>query len=135
MKTAAATSGWPTRERALLIAEAIPEFRTGTELISPVVSGATSSEIPMPKMIDAGSGPTSASIGGTSEPGLPRVAAHGAEVEPTVSHHSDPAAITSGPTTRNGRTPRRPDSAPTRVDSSVSKIPVGSPTIAAPSGV
>ena len=57
MNTAAATSGWPTRDRALLIAEAMPELRTGTELMSAVVSGATSSEIPIPKMIDAGSGP------------------------------------------------------------------------------
>ena len=68
MNTVAATSGWPTRDRALLIAEAIPAFRTGTELISPVVSGATSSESPSPKTITAGMGPTSASIGGTSDP-------------------------------------------------------------------
>jgi hypothetical protein len=48
MKTVAATSGWPTRDSALLIADASPAFRIGTELMSPVVSGATMSARPSP---------------------------------------------------------------------------------------
>jgi hypothetical protein len=48
MNTIAATNGWPTRDSALLIAEARPAFRTGTEPMRPVVSGATSNARPNP---------------------------------------------------------------------------------------
>ena len=48
MKITAARIGWPTREMALLIADPRPELRDGIELISVLVSGATTSEIPRP---------------------------------------------------------------------------------------
>ena len=46
MKMTAPSSGWPTREIALLIADPSPEKRPGTEPISVLVSGATTSEMP-----------------------------------------------------------------------------------------
>src|SRR5262245_62421093 len=99
MKTTAAMSGEPTRDSALLIADAIPAFRDGTEFISPVVSGATSSAMPVPKTNPTMSGPVSASTGGTRVDGSSRVAVHGCAVGGTVSHHSAPAAMTGGPRT------------------------------------
>ena len=46
MKMSAPTSGEPTREIELLIAEASPEYRPDTEPISVVVSGATTNDMP-----------------------------------------------------------------------------------------
>ena len=46
MKITAVASSGPIRESALLMAEARPEFRDGTDVISAVVRGATSSEMP-----------------------------------------------------------------------------------------
>ena len=123
------------RDSELLIADANPALRTGTEFISPVVSGATSSDSPTPNSSTPGSGPISASSGGVSELGFERLAVQPMDVAGTVSHHSSPTAITSGPATRNGRTPYLPDSVPTRVDRNVSRMPVGIPISAAPSGL
>ena len=54
MKITAERSGWPTREIALLIAEAIPAFETGTELIRVLVRGATTMLIPRPNRMIPG---------------------------------------------------------------------------------
>ncbi len=46
------SSGWPIRLMALLIADASPAFETGTDDMSVVVSGATTSESPDPERED-----------------------------------------------------------------------------------
>ena len=48
MNSTAVNSGCPTRDTALLMAEPRPALRTGTESISAVVSGATTSVMPTP---------------------------------------------------------------------------------------
>ena len=48
-----------------MIAEASPELRDGTEVISAVVSGATNSEMPVAKIRIAGSRSISVLAGGT----------------------------------------------------------------------
>src|SRR5436309_7406278 len=67
MNTAAMTSGWPTREIALLIADPSPARSTGTDAIRTVVNGATTMEIPAPKTVPARSGPTIVEIGGMND--------------------------------------------------------------------
>src|SRR3954453_19670890 len=74
----AARMGWPTRLIALLIADARPALRTGTELISVAVRGATTSEIPTPIRRTEGTMPTSTEVGGISEPTSVRRASNGA---------------------------------------------------------
>ena len=54
MKMTAERSGWPTREIALLIADASPALATGTELIRVLVSGATTRLIPRPNRMIPG---------------------------------------------------------------------------------
>jgi hypothetical protein len=49
--TAPASCG-PTREMALLMADARPAWRVGTDLIRAVVNGATITASPKPKMIE-----------------------------------------------------------------------------------
>jgi hypothetical protein len=49
------TSGEPTREIALLIAEATPELLDGTDVMSAVVRGATMIASPEPYTSSAGS--------------------------------------------------------------------------------
>ena len=55
MKIAAPASCGPTREIALLIAEARPELWPGTARINAVVSGATVIMMPIPKRMLPGS--------------------------------------------------------------------------------
>ena len=55
MKIAAPASCGPTREMALLIADARPDRWLGTERISAVVSGATVIMMPIPNKIPPGS--------------------------------------------------------------------------------
>ena len=50
-----------------------------------------------------------------------------AESAGSRAHQSRPIAISSGPARRNRRGPSRPAIVPTRVDSSVSMIPAGTP--------
>ena len=59
--------------------------------------------------------------------GWPRVACHAAESVGSRTYHNSPAAMISGPATRNPRDPIRPASVPTRVESNVSMMPAGSP--------
>src|SRR6266550_1043304 len=62
MKIRATRMGWPTREMALLMADATPALWTGTLDMSVDVSGATTSEMPTPNSsID---GRTSISVDG-----------------------------------------------------------------------
>src|SRR2546422_6837140 len=105
MKITAVASSGPIRERALLIAEARPELRDGTDVISAVVSGATSSEMPLAKTSTAGSRSISTLGGGTRLDGLARVASHVALVAGIRASQSRPRAISAGPTVMKMRGP------------------------------
>src|SRR5674536_139132 len=65
MNSAALTSGAPTRETALLIADPSPARATGTDAIRAVVRGATSIAIPTPKRSVVGRTSTRKPTGGT----------------------------------------------------------------------
>src|SRR2546422_4783137 len=71
MKIAAPASCGPTREIALLIADARPELCAGTDRIRAVVSGATVIISPMPKRMPPGSKSVRYETGGTNVAGLP----------------------------------------------------------------
>src|SRR2546423_2196896 len=127
MKITAARIGWPTREIALLIADASPALWTGTLDISVDVSGATTSEIPTPNRRVDGSTSTSVDGGGMRLAGFSINARHGADADGIRASQSRPAAISSGPILRNDRAPRFPAAAPTFAEKSVRMIPTGRP--------
>src|SRR6187431_341927 len=127
MKINAPMSGAPTREIELLMADPSPDRVVGTEFMSGLVSGATMSAIPSPNRRTAGSTSMSTSDGGMSVAGRLRVASHAAESVGSRTYHNSPVAMMSGPATRNPRDPIRPANVPTRVESSVSMMPAGSP--------
>src|SRR5919206_127321 len=108
MKIAAERIGWPTREMALLIADASPALWTGTLDIRVAVSGATTSEIPTPNRSVDGSTSMSVDGGGTRLTGFSISARQGAESDGMRASQRRPAAISSGPIVRNGRAPIRP---------------------------
>ena len=60
----------PTRDTALLIAEPSPALRLGIEPMSVLVSGATTSEMPSPNVISAGSTSMNTDAGGISVDGF-----------------------------------------------------------------
>jgi hypothetical protein len=103
MNSAALTSGAPTRETALLIADPNPARATGTEAIRAMVRGATSIAIPTPKRSVVGRTSTRKPTGGT------RLAAESgrATQAPLVAGIREiqkrPAPIRSGPATMKGR--------------------------------
>src|SRR6185437_7046247 len=111
---------------ALLIADASPELRTGTEPMSVVVSGATTHEIPSPNRRIEGRTSTRVPTGGTRVDGEANAASHGSLVAGIRASQSSPAAMSSGPATRNGRAPTRPAIDPMRADSRVSMAALGS---------
>ena len=125
MKMSADRSGWPTRDSALLIAAASPAFRTGIDPIRVLVSGATTSEIPSPKPRIAGSTSIRKSAGGSRLPEPSRRRIHGALLDGIRANQASPAAMISGPATRNGRAPIRPATVPTGADRTVSMIAMG----------
>ena len=131
MNSSAPTSGWPTRDRALLIADPSPAFLVGIEFISVLVSGATTSEIPRPNRVSAGSTSTRTDIGGSSVERSSSVASHGSDVGVIRANGSMPTAMISGLITRNGFGPIRLAAAPTLVDSTTSRMPLGKPVSAA----
>src|ERR1700704_4458630 len=96
----APTSGVPTRDSALLIAEPMPALRVGIELISVVVRGGTTREIPSPNRISAGRPATKSAPGGPRLAGPPTDARHGDDVAGMRAHQRTPAAMISGPATR-----------------------------------
>src|SRR5438093_13210185 len=98
MKITAVASSGPIRERALLIAEARPELRDGTDVISAVVSGATSSEMPLANNRVPGSTSISTLPGGSRLEGRARVASQVWLLAGIRASHSRPAAINVGPT-------------------------------------
>src|SRR2546430_11583088 len=124
--TAPASCG-PTREMALSTAEATPELRTGTLVMSAVVSGATIIASPNPKMICPGRKSTNHWPGGTQDEGSPGVNTHAGLVAGTRANQSTPIAISAGPTVMKIFGPYRADRAPKRVDSTTSRTPPGIP--------
>ena len=106
-KIRAPISGWPTRDRALLIADPSPEFRPGIEPISVLVRGATTIAIPSAERdadrqdVDQGVRPAGSSVAGPAEVGLP-TAPTSAGIRASQSW---PAATISGPATRKIRDP------------------------------
>src|SRR4029077_1088663 len=100
MKMIAERSGVPTLEMALLIAEAIPELWTGTEPMSVVVSGATTSEIPSPNRRIEGRMSVCVETGGMRLAGSSKRAIQGVLVTGTRAYHRSPIAMRIGPAAR-----------------------------------
>src|SRR5256885_10853202 len=96
MKIAAPASCGPTREIALLIAEARPELCAGTDRIRAVVRGATVSIRPMPKRMPPGSKSVTYETGGTNVAGLPGWKCQGALVAGMRANQSTPSAMMAG---------------------------------------
>src|SRR5436190_14809538 len=114
MKITAPASCGPTREIALLIAEATPEFFAGTLVMSAVVSGATRIERPKPKSRLAGRKSTNQLAGGRNVLGSPKANSHGLVVAGTRRYQRVPTAISAGPIDMNAFGPYFPASAPNR---------------------
>src|SRR5919201_3343627 len=97
-KINAPASCGPTREMALLIAEPRPEWRTGTEVINAVVSGATMTMIPIPKITAPGRKSTKYDPGGTYVARLPGSSFHGVLLDGTRENQRPPTDMIVGPT-------------------------------------
>src|SRR5258708_18955981 len=114
MKMTAPASCGPTREMALLIAEATPEWTDGTLVISAVVRGATSIESPRPKSSWPGRKSMKKLDGGTQVPGSSNAKRQGLVVAGTRAYQRMPSAMIAGPTLMNTRGPYVAASAPNR---------------------
>src|SRR2546430_4268217 len=105
--TAPASCG-PTREIALFTAEATPELRTGTLVMSAVVSGATIIASPNPKMICAGKKSTKYWLGGIQLDGSPGMNNHAGLVGGTPAHQRTPHPLSKRPARMKNFWPGRP---------------------------
>src|SRR5438477_2433824 len=114
MKITAPASWGPTREIALLIADATPELRDGTLVMSAVVSGATMIESPTPKSSVAGRKSMNQLAGGRYVLGSPKLKSHAPVVAGTRRYQSVPRHMSAGPIAMNAFGPYRPASAPNR---------------------
>src|SRR5437870_527567 len=114
MKITAPASCGPTREIALLIADATPEFLAGTLVMSAVVSGATRIESPKPKRRLAGRKSTNQLAGGRNVLGSPNAKSHGVVVAGTRRYQRVPTHISAGPMAMKAFGPYLPASAPNR---------------------
>src|SRR6266498_2712470 len=114
MKMTAPASCGPTREIALLIADATPEFAGGTLVMSAVVSGATRMDRPKPNRRLAGRKSTSQLGGGRYVPGSPNANSQGLVVGGTRRYQSVPRHMRAGPMAMNAFGPYFPASAPKR---------------------
>ena len=136
MKISAESSGWPTREIELLIADAEPGVATGDRAHQRARQRRDDAARSRART-GGRTGRMSVSVdsGGMRSTGR-RARASTARSRPgPATSQSRPAAISSGPATRNRRDPIRPASVPIRVERSVSMIPVGSPMSPAPVAV
>src|SRR4051794_13022849 len=105
MKISAPASCGPTREIALLIADPRPELRTGTDVIKAVVSGATMTMIPIPKMTFPGRKSIQYERGGRYVAGWLGSSFHGVLEEGTRAIHRTPRAMMRGPVAMKMRGP------------------------------
>ena len=127
MNSTALTSGEPTRLTALLIAEPRPAFFTGTELISAVVSGATSMLIPTPKTSDARADVDERRGRRDQRSPDPPDRRATAPSRPGCAPARGARRHDSGPTVMNSRGPKRAESWPTGVERKVSSSAIGMP--------
>src|SRR5687767_5490788 len=97
----AASSGCPTREIELLIADASPALATGTDDMSVLVSGATTSDKPNPNRRIIGMMSIIVDAGGSQVLGSASASCQGAVSTGTRASHSRPSAMRIGPATRN----------------------------------
>src|SRR6202795_2383093 len=125
MKMTAPASCGPTREIALLIADATPEFLAGTLDMSAVASGATIIDSPNPNSRGAGRKSTNQVAGGRNVLGSPNANSHGLVVAGTRRYQSVPRHINAGPMAMNILGPYFPDSAPNREKRNRRKRPDG----------
>src|SRR5438128_579006 len=128
MKIAAPASCGPTREIALLIADARPELCAGTDRIRAVVSGATVIIRPMPKRIPPGSKSVTYERGGTNVAGLPGWKCQGALVAGMRANQSTPTAM-------NQRGPYLAAKLPKRAEKKIRNSVPGMPARPAPAAV
>src|SRR3974390_502350 len=106
MNSSAPTRGAPARDTALLIAEARPARRAGTEPMSAVDSGATRIERPNPKTSWPGRTSTRYPVEGMSDAESDGTATQGALSPGIRANQSAPADITSAPAAGDKRGPR-----------------------------
>src|SRR5437588_11012215 len=114
MKMTAPASWGPTRDMALLMADATPEFRGGTLVMSAVVSGATMIDSPKPNSSCPGRKSTSHVAGGSQLLGASNVNCHGVVVAGTRAYQSVPRHMRAGPTAMNTFGPYLPARVPKR---------------------
>src|SRR5947207_14062128 len=97
MKMRAPASCGPTREIALLIAEPRPERRTGTDVISAAVRGATMIMITRPKITAPGRKSVKYARGRAKVLGLAGSSFHAVLDDGPRAHHSHRSAAVAGP--------------------------------------
>src|ERR1700704_6295216 len=135
MKISAPASWGPTREIALLIAEPTPELRTGTEVISAVVSGATIIISPTPNRMVPGRKSVKYESGGRYVPGSPGWSLQGVLLLGTRANHRTPRAMITGPIAMNQRGPYLAASIPNRAEKKIKKSDPGIPPAPAAAAV
>src|SRR3989442_377586 len=117
----------PPREIALLMAEATPELRTGTLVMSAVVRGATIIARPSPKTTCPGKKSMKYSTGGIQVVRSLGLNIHAGLVAGVRRNHRMPSAMSAGPAVMKKRGPRRAARAPKRVERSTRRRPPGMP--------
>src|SRR5260370_41494659 len=127
MKINAPASCGPTLEMALLIADPTPELRTGTDVMSAVVSGATIIMMPSPKMIEPGRKSTRYEMVGGYGAGAPGLNRQAPLLAGTRGNHRTPRAITAGPAAMNHPGPYFPARLPNRPEQKIRKSGPGVP--------
>src|SRR2546428_13492036 len=135
MEVAGPASCGPTREIALVIADARPELCAGTDRIRAVVSGATVIISPMPKRMPPGSKSVRYETGGTNVAGLPGWKCQGALVAGMRANQSTPSAMIAGPTAMNQRGPYLAAKLPKRAEKKIRNSVPGMPARPAPAAV
>src|SRR5207245_11534195 len=108
------TSCGPTRDRALLIADASPALWGGTEVMTAVVSGATRMHRPMPRITDAGKISIQYEAGGRKLAGWSGRRTHAWLVTGMRANHRMPTAMMAGPAAMTHGGQGRPPEPPTR---------------------
>src|ERR1700687_5464676 len=131
-----APASWgPTREIALLIADPTPEFRTGTEVMRAVVSGATMIIAPIPKTIDPGRKSVRYEAGGRYVLGSAGCSFHGVLVLGTRANQMTPSAMISGRRAMTHLGPKRAARLPNRREKKIRNSEPGIPAAPAAAGV
>src|SRR5215218_3284602 len=120
MKMRAPSSGCPTRDTELLIADPRPEYRPGTHAIRALVRGATTHDSPIPNVMAYGRMSVKTLVGGTRLAGFWTDAFHGSESAGRRAYQRTATAMSDGPISRKRLAPIRPAIVPILVDSTAS---------------